>query len=57
MLHLKNIRCMPCIITCSSVRPTCPIGGWEKTAEGTVLSKIVIHTYKSTIFGDDNHKY
>jgi len=26
-------------LTCSSVRPTCPIGGWENTAEGTVLDK------------------
>jgi len=25
--------------TCSSVRPTCPIGGWENTAEGTALDK------------------
>jgi hypothetical protein len=30
---------MPYIITCSSVRPTCPMGGWEKTAAGTALSK------------------
>lgn len=26
-------------VTCSSVRPTCPIGGWENTAEGTALNK------------------
>lgn len=26
-------------ITCSSVRPTCPIGGWENTADGTALLK------------------
>jgi hypothetical protein len=35
----KKKLCMPCIITCSSVRPTCPMGGWEKTAAGTALSK------------------
>jgi hypothetical protein len=23
--------------TCSSERPTCPIGGWENTAEGIAL--------------------
>ena len=46
-------------ITCSSVSPTCPIGGWENTADGIALlkrekeSKILVF-FTSTMHSDMN---